>query len=40
MIPRQDVADKDLQGAIAGWDKAIETYRKATGKSGIDPDQH
>ena len=40
MIPRKDVADKHLHGAITGWDKDIETYRKATGKSGIDPDQH
>ena len=40
MHTRKDVPDKDLQGAIAEWDRGIEVYQKSTGKAGVDPDQH
>ena len=40
MFPRAEVPDKEIQGAIAEWERDIEIYRRATGKLGVDEDQH
>ena len=40
MFPRAEVPDTEIQGAIAEWEPDIEVYRKATGKAGVDEDQH
>ena len=40
MSPKVAVADKDIRGYTTQWEKELEFYHKATGKSAVDADQH
>ena len=40
MSPKVALADRDIEGYMTQWEKELEFYHQATGKSAVDADQH